>query len=186
MTTILTERPWVLMLLGAAGIVLGIAGAIQTGRRGPLWFSLICAVLLPVALLVERWWVTHREEIAMFLDQLADDVQANRHEAVLAAIESDAILDATREQLARHKFLEARVLSIRDIELFETRRPPEAVVQFNAMVRIERTNRYYFSDRAARGVKAWLRREPEGWRVFDVEHYPIGQRGPPSRGRMDR
>jgi hypothetical protein len=182
MLTILAERPWVLTILGVAGVALGILGAARTGARGPLWFSLACGLLTPIAVAAERWWVTPREEVGAFLDKLAGDLQANRDQEVLSAIADDEVVRQARAELDRYTFTEAKILSVRDFELHDESAPAEAVVTFHAMVRVDMSGGIYRNDRAYRSVRLWLRRDADGWRVTHYEHFPIGQRGPAPQG----
>lgn len=128
MTQILAEQPLVLsILLGVLAIGL-IYGWLQTGMKSLAIAGLVCAALIPVAWVIASNWVTDEERIEKLIYDVAKAVEEERYDEVLELIGADQTKSQAGAELPRYEFDEAKVGSIRSIQMIEGTSPPQANV----------------------------------------------------------
>jgi hypothetical protein len=179
MTQLFTESPWLLMVFGSLGILAGIAGWIQTGERWLVYVGIAFLIATPLLVLFERWWVTDREALRMQVDAIAADLQANRHDAVFAAIsdQSPEVQRQAKSELPGYRFEEVRVTGYDEIRVF-TNDPREAIVPFYVYARVSSTHGLFKNETVSRKVKLTFVLEDGRWHVTSYEHEaPVKMRG---------
>lgn len=90
MTSILTEQPTMIFVIGALAVVLSLVGLVKSGRAEFLYGTGALVLLTAVALIAERQIVTKKEELRGVLLAISDDLAADDIPAVLNYFSSEA------------------------------------------------------------------------------------------------
>jgi len=181
MKTLLAEQPLVIsLMLGAFAIAL-LYGWLQTGKKAAAVAALIFLALIPGAWWLAATWVTDREEIKVLIYEIADAVRRNDHEAVSQFISEerpDTITQA-RLELPRYVFDDARVTSVRSIEILPGAYPLRAEVDLNVSVIVSDKRGQFANLRVPRRLMVQLQKvdqaddKGERWLITNYNHMPI-------------
>jgi len=176
MLTILAEQPLV-----TAGLVLLIAvalvyGWLQTGKTAILATGLVSLLLIPGAFVLANYWVTDRELIREAITRTAAAVSENDFERAIEVIDPSRRqqIDNARADLSRFRFDDARVNSVRWIDITPGLIPPEAEVDMTATVVVSDKRGQFSNLRVLRRIVLQFRKSDDGkWYVIDYNHMPI-------------
>ena len=177
----LFDRPVSVAILGVVLCVPIAIAWVMTGRKEVL-YALGAAFAIFVGLLImERMVVTDRESIEATVLQIARDVQANNHQAVLGHIYSGSpqLKQKAQSEIANYVFTECRVTKAPEIEVNVTDQPRSAKVSFLAAA----AGDFKYGGNSATFSKAQpirrriifqMRKEADGrWTVADYDHESI-------------
>jgi len=183
MQTLLAEQPLILsLILGVLSVGL-IYGWLQTGRLGVGISGLVVAALIPLAWLIAEYWVTDREQIRAMIYETADAIESNQHERTLALIADPVMRQHAANELDRWIFDEARVTSIRRIDVIDDTIPKEADVDMFVKVAVTQSSGGMRVESVPRRLLLRLQEQGENWRIIQYEHMPpVG--GPDQFSRM--
>jgi len=165
----LFESPMYVGLSGLFVIVISTVAWFNTANKYAAWSAGGATLLTLVMLMIENYVVTYREEIELRLDEVAEHLQNNRVEEVIAAIHPAAqnSIQSARSELPKYRFSEARVTTIRTIDVDSKIKRPRAVAEFNVFVALTVDGQSY---RVPRFITLTLYRENDKWFVFDYSH----------------
>lgn len=163
------ESPITLVFVGMAFTIMAAFGWLKTGHRIAALSAIGLFITTIVLFAVERTVLTYREEMQNHLTEIARNLQANQYDAVIASIHPAAInaLAQAKSELPNYKFSEARVTSIRGIEIDTERKTPRAVARFNVFVALDYQGQKV---RIPRFVEATFYRENGKWLMYDYRH----------------
>src|SRR5262245_41001549 len=125
----LFEQPVVIVLLGIA-LILGLGAAWSASGRQELLYGIGAVLVLIIAgLVVEKMVVTDGEAIRATLQQIARDVQSNKHRAVIGHLYSGApqLKQEAEAKLPSFHFTECRITCINKVEVNGNAEPRSAV-----------------------------------------------------------
>ncbi len=176
LTTLLFERPW-LLLLGLVAIEFTLV-ALWSRRRSPGLSRLIwtCLAATPVLLVLCHLVVTPRERIIALCHELASAVEAGDMAAIEERLAADFeaaglngadLVDRVEQTLTRHHVIKPRLGG------FEVTFPTDRVgeVTFRAICRVESYEGYF--DRLPSRWRLTLRRGGDTWEVITIETLPV-------------
>lgn len=165
--TIFCESPWLIAALGTLLAVMLVAGLVKTGRLSLLWAALGTLALTAGLVALERAIVTTREEVAITLDMIADQMQRGAYDEVLGHIASESVsLRRTAERLLPQlEFHEVRVK--RNLQL-EIEDPQHLTATFNAVMVVSERNGTADRQHVPSFFKVQFLREGDTWKVTDV------------------
>lgn len=164
----LFENTWIVGGLGVFAVGLAVFAWIQTGHSWALRTAVGLGVLTVLLVAMNLWVETEREELLRTLYGLADDLQANRTDRVLAQIHPEASpqLSHYRDRLRDVRFHYARIKTIHGIEIGPSRTPRTAVVRLNAVVEAEQSG---LRGTVPRWVRLRFEKEKGKWWIVDCE-----------------
>ena len=177
----LFDRPVSVAILGVILCVPIAIAWVMTGRKEVL-YALGAAFAIFVGLLImERVVVTDREAIETTVLQIARDVQANDHQAVLSHIYSGSpqLKQKAQSEIANYVFTECRVTKAPTVEVNTDDKPRSAKVTFPAAAAGDFKyggNSMSFSKEqpVRRQIIFKMRKEADGrWTVEDYDHQDI-------------
>ena len=131
----IAENPVAIVMVGIVLLTLALVVYTQTrGTRSLVAMAVIVLITL-VALGIERWVVTPREEVAAALDELSASIEAGDVPATLARIDPSAMTlrDLVSAMLPKVKLEKARVASTPQITV-DPGDPQRAMARFRAIV----------------------------------------------------
>lgn len=131
-----------------------------------------------VALVItERYIVTDREQVNNLLYEVANDVEFNRHDAILShmKVDSRAYKSAVVE-MPKYKFRRCNITGIREIQLKPDVNPTSATVNFVVFVDVNAMQTHQYDGPGRREVTLTLEKQPDGkWLIVDYSHrHPTG------------
>ncbi|MFN7730478.1 MAG: hypothetical protein ACK5OB_01150 [Pirellula sp.] len=164
----LFENIWLVGGLGLFAVGLAVFAWIQTGHPWALRTAAGLGVLTVLLIAMNLWVETEREELLRTLYGLADDLQANRTDRVLAQIHPEASpqLNHYRDRLREVRFHYAKIKKIHGVEIGPSRTPRTAVVRLNAMVEGEQSG---MRGTVPRWVRLRFEKENGKWLIVDCE-----------------
>jgi len=173
--TWLYEQPLVIVVIGIVALVgLGVAWS-STGRKELAIAAGLALLLVVAALTIERLVVTDGEAIRQTLQEIAHDVAANNHRALVCHISDTApqLRDRANSEMPNYKFTDCRVTRIHIITVDAKSTPKSAIVEFNVVA--SGSFRYegleVNDSNVARWVKLHFVQDKEGrWKVEHYEH----------------
>ena len=130
----LFDRPVYVALMGVVLCVPIAIAWVMTGRKEVLYALAAAFVIFVGLLIMERMVVTDREQIEATVLQIARDVQANNHQAVLSHIYSGSpqLKQKAQSEIANYVFTECRVTKAPEVEVNINDHPRSAKVSFLA------------------------------------------------------
>jgi hypothetical protein len=163
----LWEHPWVIAFVGLMTTALLVAGRMQTQRRAFLWGAVVSLVATGVLLALEQRIVTDREQVRATLYRIADDLERNDAQAVIAAMDPKApqLAQEVNVLLKRAVVQSISIKSNLQIELDRGEPPRTAVATFNAVAVLEDRAGQYGRQRFPYFVTVYFRRRENHWKV---------------------
>ncbi len=162
----ITENPLLPLLIGGGFCVACVTLWIMSRHWLPLALAglsiLIIAILVGLSIFIE----TPREQLTRSVNQLAMAVQRNDVKALLEHVSPNAleIRQAAEREMQDTKFIHCWIAKIHEIQIDETKSPPQARVNLALIADVEQS-----VHGTGRGrVQLWLdmQKEPDGeWRV---------------------
>jgi hypothetical protein len=173
MKELFAESPILLASILGSLAIASFFGWLKHGTRPALVVALLFFLLIPAGLLLERRWVTDREEIRQLIESATKNLEIGDYETVLKMLDptSGNVLENARGELPRFKFDEARVTSYRSIEINPKMTPPEAIADFSVILAIS-DDRFLKNQRLPRRLRVAFRKKADGWKVIALEHFP--------------
>ena len=168
MPTFLFEQPWIVGTIGSILTVASVFGWLQTGNRWAAYSAIGFALITVLMVLMNLWVVTDREEVTVWLFQIASEVENNETPKVMARISHDAT-DRVRDaaaKLPRIKFLNARITKIHKVEIQSNRFNAKANVRMNVFVEADIQN---YPVKAPRWIGLSLQKIEGKWLLTDFE-----------------
>ena len=169
----LVEGPWTILFIGiAVEAILGLA-LMQTGR-GKYFIAMIgMAVVVVIALVVERLVVTDREAVEQTLDAAVAAARKNDVNGVLDCISPSAkeAREYVRWIFGRFEVQEGHISDL-DIKINRLKSPPTAEAKFLDVGKGRDRNGEAFHDSFVLRVLVKLRLEGKRWLVTDCDFPP--------------
>ncbi|WP_404309087.1 hypothetical protein [Neorhodopirellula lusitana] len=179
MTELLAESPLIVsLMLGVLAIGL-LYGWLQTGKKPLAAAGLLVALCVPAAWAISENWVTDRERIEMVIHQLAIAVESNDHDTALAIIADEATQRQAAAELPQWIFSEAKVGSIRSIDITNDMDPAQADVDMTVKVQFSSKRGGMQNIRVPRRLLLTFEKRGDndsiygGWVVIRYRHLPI-------------
>jgi ketosteroid isomerase-like protein len=172
--TLFLEEPLPAILIGLLAVAILGGLWIRTGRKWLLHALAVSIVATAAMLLLEKWWVTYREQVDATLRQCAADVENNDLQAVLSHVHSEApaIRQRVEEEFPKYRFKEVTIARNLEIAVEAKHDPPQAVAEFNVIAVGAEKGGLIANQKVVRFVKVVFQREKDGqWRVIDYAHH---------------
>jgi|TARA_B100000809_G_scaffold257216_1_gene298410 hypothetical protein len=169
--TWLLEEPLPILFCGVLALAILFAALVQTGKRVILLAMIALCLVCGGLLLLERLVVTPVEEVEAMLDQLASDVENNRHAAVAdhISLEAGDVRGLAESRLDRVVVTSARIHANLEISVFGTQRQ-RAKAGFNGVAVGQDKQGVFGEFRYARYFLLQLQKEDDGkWRITEFE-----------------
>ncbi len=168
MMEVLLESPWIVAAIGIAITLVTLYVWLQTGRKEAMWGAVAVLVLTGLAVLVSHLVETPQEKLRARIHAIANDLENNRREAVLAAIHPAATETVQRAEaeMPNYRFKLARVTRIQSMR-FQDTQPKRAIVEMSVVVDVETNG---FNGRVPRYVEIVFIDEGGTWLVYDYRH----------------
>lgn len=160
------------LLLAAA---VGYA-AVQLGQRNLLIAAAGIAALTMSLSVVSHLIQTPREQLIEAIEAVADAVRANDIDLALSFVHPSAksIQQRARTEMSSYTFLEAKVTSIRSIDINQNSKPATATTEFIARIKVRGDQRMYGMEGSTiRLLKVYWLRSGDRWLVNDYEHFDV-------------
>lgn len=170
--TWLTEDPAPIIVIGTLTAVLVGAIWYQSQQRFLLYIALAAILLTAGGALIEHLIVTPREEVAITLHLIADEVESNDAPAVLRRIYSDALKQRAGQEMQRYDFEQVKIKRNLEITVFENEDPPRAYAEFNIVAVGKDRSGVYGHGRGAFFLKLTFLREGDAWLISDYDYAP--------------
>lgn len=164
------ESPIYLGACGLLVIVIAIVAWLNTANPYALWTASWAFIITAILLIIEQNVVTYREEIVTRLHEVADHLQANQFDEVIAVIHpaATATLQLAKAELPNYQFSEARVTAIHSIDIGSQEKRPRAVAEFNVFVAVTVGGQSF---QVPRFIRVTMYRENNQWFVYDYSHH---------------
>lgn len=173
--TWLYEEPLVVVVVGILLLVgLGIAWS-STGRKELAFAAGMVLLLMIVGVVIERLVVTDGESIRQTLQEVAQEVAANDHRALLKHIADDApqIKQRAEKEMPNYDFQNCRVTKIHQLIVDTTGQPKTAIVELNVVFtgNFQVGGMPFNNYTGARWIRLELVQDKDGqWKVENYEH----------------
>jgi len=172
--TWLYEQPMVIVVIGVLLLLgLGIAWS-NTGRKELAIAAGFVLLLVIAGLVVERLVVTDGESLRQTLQEIAHDVAANDHRALLRHLSDTApeLKQRADKELPNYRFTSCRVSKVHNITVDATAKPKTAIVEFNVVFSGNFRYEGFQGDyNGARWIKLDFVQDKDGrWKVENYEH----------------
>ena len=168
----LLENPLAVLVLG--GITALVFGAIwlQSGRKLELYIMLAILAVVVGVLVVGNFWKSERKQVKATLFQIANDVERNDLDAVLAHLHPNmsAVRQRVKNEMPTWKFEEVKIKQNLEIEVFPDESPPRAVTSFNVVVVLSDRSGLINGRRVPRFAHVTFLKQGDNWRVSDYDH----------------
>ena len=128
----------------------------------------ICSIALIVA---ERYIVTDRERVKDLLYEVANAVQFNQHDSVLASMkEGSRAYQAAQPEMERYDFRTCNITGVRELTVNEDTTPLTAMINFVVYVDVNAPS-YQHDGPGRREVTLWLEKQSDGrWLITNYDH----------------
>lgn len=168
MQTIL-ESPIYVGIVGGGVAIVCLWIAIQTGYKWLYWAALAAAAVAAVLVTVSVQTVTPREEVIAYINDAADDLEANRLDELRARIHpaAESHVHSLQAWTDRIHFTLANIRSIHEVEVTGEGDEQRALAKFNVFVECESGGTDY---RIPRYVELTMYKVDGRWLVYNVRH----------------
>lgn len=170
------EQPLTIAFVGLLITAALFGGLIQTGKKFLLYAAIGSVVITALMLVIERTTLTPREAVRATLHVIADDLERNDVEAVVAHVSSGR---AELQEEARRRLDEIEVVDVDikrnlKIDVLSAKGMDVAEATFNCVIRLKpKATRYqdFLNDKRPipRFLKVRFKLEDGDWRVRDYE-----------------
>ncbi|MEM8681447.1 MAG: hypothetical protein AAGF97_19040 [Planctomycetota bacterium] len=173
MFELFVENAWPLVAILAISAVLCVAGALKTGRAGLLYISAALLLLAGGTWALERAVVTPREEVALTLQQIAQDLESNDPDRVARHLSSSAndLRNELRVLLPRITIHRASVKPNLEVQLLGGDQPTGARASFNAVIVASENRGHLQNQHGAFFFEVDFRREDDHWRIVSYSKH---------------
>jgi iron uptake system EfeUOB component EfeO/EfeM len=161
------------------GLLLAAAfgyAAVQIGQRNLLIVATSIAALTMTLAAVSHLVQTPREQLVEAIEAVADAVRANDIDRAISFVHPNAkpIEQRARTEMSSYTFLEAKVTSIRSVDINQNSKPATATTEFVARIKVRGDQRIYgMQGTAIRLLKVYWLRSGDRWLVNDYEHFDV-------------
>lgn len=165
--------------IGIVGAALGgllLFAAKQLGDRrlfyAAIGIGFATLILCAISTLID----TEREKLTKTIYDVANAVRANDHQRALDYMHPNATpaTQRAKSELARFKFEEAKVTSIRMVTVNESTRPQTATTEFVGRIKVKGDHTYYgMEGSGVRLMKVYWMKSGDRWLISDYEHSDV-------------
>ena len=166
--------PFMTGLLIAAGLA---CFAFMLASRQLAIMAVIIGVCSVALMVVERYIVTDREQVQNLLYEVANDVEFNRHDAILANMKVDSrAYKMAIGEMPLYKFRTCNITGIREINLKPDVNPTTATINFVVYIDVNAMQTHQYDGPGRREITLTLEKQPDGkWLITDYSHrHPSG------------
>lgn len=175
MYNLIAQQPILLSVVLALLAAALLYGWTREGQRWLAVSGLVLLALIPPVWIASSMLVTDEEEIRSMIEEMAQSIEANDHDAAVSVIHPNRtdIIARARQELPNYEFSRARVGGYNKIKILPGTNPTEAVVDLNASVTLSTKNGFLSNQRGARKLLLYLRKTDDGWKVIDYAHRQV-------------
>jgi len=169
-----TENPLPILIGGGVLLLVLLVMLLKTGRGVILTAMLGVAIIMGLALLIDRLVVTDRERVANLVYDAAAAAQRNEIEPIIANIlpSATAIRAEARHWIGQAKLSDVTITNMR-VDLDRAARPPAAMAVFRVIAKGEVRDRTAVYPGDYFGViTAHFVRQEGRWMLSDYQHDP--------------
>lgn len=172
----ITENAFMPFITGL--LISGMLGsaAFMLGNRSLAMLATIVGICSIALVIVERYVVTDREQVRNLLYEVANDVEFNRHDAILAKMKKGSRAhDRAGPEMPNYKFRRCNVTGIRELSVDENANPLTASINFVVFIDVHAPT-YQHDGPGRREVTLTFEKQPDGrWLIIDYSHrHPTG------------
>lgn len=174
--SLLAEQPWLVTLMLGSLVAGLIAAWTQTGNKIALIAAPVIALLIPAAWTLAAHWQTDREQVRDLIYEIADAVEQNDHERVLAVVGDSQTRQRARSELQNWVFNVAEVNRIRSIDVVAGSIPKVANVDMTVKVDLRQRKGRGMTARFPRRLILKFEKAADQWKVVEYRHLsPVGK-----------
>lgn len=170
----LYENPLGIAIVGLIASALIAYAGLHVGETKPLFAAGGVLILTGLLSGLSIWVETDKEQIQRTIYEIATALRNNDHSSVFSYIHPNSMegLQQAKAELPRYTFHDARVTSLRKVEVNLLTRPPTAASEMLVAIEIssQRPDMFGGQSDVRRLVKVYWMKKDDLWLVRDYEH----------------